>query len=126
MRAPATPIRTRRASARARPHAARRGSLSGAILAGGFRRPAPSEQLARGAELGVSNTNTHAARTRTGTHEAAGVVNPGRLFVLLPGQVASPECVCDEMPRPDRRGYGEANKDDKIKIIDVLDAEPVE
>ena len=53
-------------------------------------------------------------------------VNPERLPVLLLGQVASPECVCDEMPRPDRRGYGEANKDDKINTIDVLDAEPVE
>ncbi len=55
-----------------------------------------------------------------------GAREPWRLPVLLLGQVASPECVCDEMPRPDRRGYGEANKDDKIKIIDVLDAEPVE
>ena len=48
-------------------------------------------------------------------------MNPARLRVLLLGQVASPECVCDQMPRPDRRGYGEANKDDKINTI-ICDA----
>ena len=52
-------------------------------------------------------------RTRTRAHEAHQGVNPGRLPVLLPGQVASPERVCDEMRREDRRGKGEADPGDE-------------